>query len=33
MTPFGGAVVRAELARMEALVRLARKQGLSPERA
>jgi DNA-binding PadR family transcriptional regulator len=33
MTPFGGAVVRAELARMEALVRLARKQGLSPERS
>ncbi len=33
MTPFGDAVARAELGRIEGLVRLARKQGLSSERA
>lgn len=33
MTPFGEAVARAELRRIEGLVRLARKQGLTPERA
>jgi DNA-binding PadR family transcriptional regulator len=33
MTPFGESVARAELARIEGLVRLARKQGLTPERA
>jgi DNA-binding PadR family transcriptional regulator len=33
MTPFGEAVARAELRRIEGLVRIARKQGLTPERA
>jgi len=33
MTPFGEAVARAELRRIEGLVRLARKQGLTAERA
>jgi DNA-binding PadR family transcriptional regulator len=33
MTPFGEAVARAELRRIEALVRIARKQGLTPGRA
>jgi DNA-binding PadR family transcriptional regulator len=33
MTPFGEVVARAELRRIEGLVRLARKQGLTPERA
>jgi len=33
MTLFGEAVARAELRRIEGLVRLARKQGLTPERA
>ena len=33
MTPFGEAAVRAELARMEGLVRLARRQGFSAERS
>ena len=33
MTPFGEAVARAELGRIESLARLARKQGLSSERA
>src|SRR6476660_8096930 len=33
MTPCGEAVARAELRRIEGLVRIARKQGLTPERA
>ena len=33
MTPFGEAVARAELRRIEGLVRIARKQGLTAERA
>ena len=33
MTPFGEAVARAELRRIEGLVRIARKQGLTPEGA
>jgi DNA-binding PadR family transcriptional regulator len=33
ITPFGQAVARAELTRLEHLVRMARKQGLTPERA
>jgi DNA-binding PadR family transcriptional regulator len=33
MTPFGEAVARAELRRIEDLVRIARRQGLKPERA
>jgi hypothetical protein len=33
MTPFGEAVARGELRRIEGLVRIARKQGLTPERA
>jgi DNA-binding PadR family transcriptional regulator len=33
MTPFGEAVARAELRRIEGLVRIARKQGLTSERA
>jgi DNA-binding PadR family transcriptional regulator len=33
LTPFGEAVARAELRRIEDLVRLARKQGLASERA
>jgi len=33
MTPLGEAAARAELGRIEGLVRLARKQGLTPERA
>lgn len=32
ITPFGEAVARAELSRIDALLRLARKQGLRPER-
>jgi len=33
MTPFGEVVARAELRRIEGLVRIARKQGLTPGRA
>jgi DNA-binding PadR family transcriptional regulator len=33
ITPFGETVARAELARIESLLRQARKQGLTPERA
>ena len=33
ITPLGGAVARAEAARLHALVRMARAKGLSPERA
>ena len=33
ITPFGGAVARAEAERLSALVRLARANGLAPGRA
>jgi hypothetical protein len=33
ITPFGGAVARAEAARLQSLLRMARAKGLAPERA